>query len=249
MKKKRRSGFLKRFLIFLIIVLVIALAAFCVSLYIKAHYTVKTAVVEGNTHYTDEEIRELVCAGKYGNNSLYLSHKYKNREIEDVPFIQTINVKIVDNETIRISVYEKALAGYIEYLGRYIYFDKDGIAVESALTKTKGVPEVVGVDFDYVVLYEQLPAKDDTLFRNVLTITQLMTKYDVFAEKMYFAPEGNIVLYKDDITINLGKSDNIDIKIMNLNSILSKLEGMSGTLRMENYDEGTKRISFEKSND
>lgn len=246
MKKKNSRSFAKRFLVFLIILVVLALIVFGGLWYLKSHYTVKTIVVEGNTHYSDEEIKELVCEGKYGNNSLYLSYKYKNKEIENVPFVQTINVKILDNETIRISVYEKALAGYIEYLGRYIYFDKDGIAVESSMVKTKGVPEVVGVDFDYVVLYEQLPAKDDTLFRNVLTITQLMTKYDVFAEKMYFAPDGNIVLYKDDITINLGKSDNIDIKIMDLPSILSKLEGMSGTLRMENYDEGTKRISFEK---
>ena len=36
---------------------------------------------------------------------------------------------------------------------------------------------------------------------------------------------------------------------MNLNAILSKLEGMKGTLRMENYDESTKRTSFEKEED
>lgn len=237
---------LKKFLVFCSLLFVLALLVLGSLWYIKENYTVNTIVVEGNTHYTDEEISKLVCDGKYGNNSLYLSYKYKNREIENIPFVQTINVKIVDKDTIRISVYEKALAGYIEYLGRYIYFDKDGIAVESSLQKTKGVPEVVGVDFDYVVLYEKLPAKNDSLFRQVLMITQLMTKYEVFAEKMYFADDDTIVLYKDDITINLGKSDNIDIKIMNLPSILSKLEGMSGILRMEDYDEGTKRISFEK---
>lgn len=117
--------------------------------------------------------------------------------------------------------------------------------MESSLVKTQGVPEVVGVDFEYVILHEKLPAKDDELFKKVLDVTKLMSKYGVDAEKMYFADDGRIVLYKDEITINLGKEDNLDIKIMNLPSILINLEGKKGTLRMENYDEGTKRVSFE----
>ena len=75
---------------------------------------------------------------------------------------------------------------------------------------------------------------------------EYMEKYDVFAEKIYFSDFGEITLFKDDITIKLGKDKDLDIKIMNLNAILSKLEGMKGTLRMENYDESTKRTSFEK---
>lgn len=213
--------------------------------YLLYAYDVKTVVVEGNTHYTDEEIKNIVMEGKYGNNSLYLSHKYKKLEITDIPFVETINVQTVSKDTIRITVYEKALAGYIDYLGRYIYFDKDGIVVESSDVLTKGVPEVVGVDFDYVILHEKLPAKNEDLFKNVLEVTQLMTKYNAFAEKIYFKDDGEIVLYKDDITIKLGKQENLDIKIMNLPSILKNLEGKSGTLHMENYDEDTKRVTFD----
>lgn len=233
-------------LIILIVVLFLILAGFCAYKYLLNTYKVVNVYVEGNVHYTDDEIKALVMTGDYGDNSLYLSHKYKNKEIKNIPFVETITVSILSKDTIKISVYEKALAGYIEYLGRYIYFDKDGIVVEASTMRTEGIPEVVGIDFDYEILYEKLPAKDPDLFLKVLNITKLMEKYGVFAEKIYFSDFGEITLYKDDITIKLGKDKDIDIKIMNLNAILSKLEGMKGTLRMENYDETTKRTSFEK---
>ncbi len=109
-------------------------------IYIITNYTVTTVHVEGNIHYTDEEIMEMVMSGAYGDNSLLLALKYRDKGIDDVPFIQTMDVTIEARDTIRISVYEKALAGYIAYLGQYMYFDKDGIVVEASTEKTTGIP-------------------------------------------------------------------------------------------------------------
>ena len=242
---KNRKGKLRTFIVIFIVLLVLAGIVFGGYLYVIKNYTVNNVTIEGNVHYTDEEIADMVMTGRLGHNSIYLSYRYKNREIKDIPFIDTITVTILSPDSVRISVYETALAGFIEYLGRYIYFDRDGIVVESSTVKTQGVPEVVGVDFDYVVLYDKLPAQDPRLFNKVLNLTKLMSKYSVEAEKIYFNKNGDIVLYLDSIIISLGKEENLDIKIMNLPSILKKLEGMSGTLRMENYDENTDRVSFE----
>lgn len=226
----------------------LSLVILCVVLgysYIIDKYHVNTVYVEGNIHYSDDEIKQIVMKGKYGDNSLFLSHKYSNKSIEDVPFVETMSVSIVSPDTIRISVYEKALAGYVEYLGRYVYFDKDGIVVESSQVKTLGIPEVIGVDFDYVVMYEKLPVENDDIFNKVLGITQLLTKYKVSAEKIYFADSGDISLYCQNVVVKLGKEVDLDIKIMNIPSILNKLDGIGGTLRMENYDEDTRNVSFE----
>lgn len=245
----RGKALLKKLIIILSVLLVLSAAGYFLVSYLTTTYEVKNVYVDGSVHYTDEEIKDLVMTGKLGHNSLYLSYKYKDKEIGDIPFVETISVTIESKDTIRINVYEKALAGYIEFLGKYIYFDKDGIVVESSDVITKGVPEVVGIDFDYVVLHEPLPTKDSELFSKVLNITKLMTKYNVFAEKMYFTKGGDTILYKGDITINLGNDDNLDLKILNLPSLLENLEGMKGTLKLENYNEETKRVTFEKSND
>lgn len=236
---------LKIILALIVILLVLSVAALVAVRYIKNNYTVKNIIVEGNVHYTSDEIIKFVTEGDFGNNSLYLSRKYKNREIKDIPFIETINVTIESKDSIHIYVYEKALAGFMEYLGRYVYFDKDGVVVEVSSVITKGVPEVVGLKFDYVVLYEKLPAKNESVFTRVLNLTKLMTKYKVMAQKVYFKDNGETVLYEDNIIINLGTDDNLDVKIMNLPPILENLVGKSGVLKMENYNENTKRVSFE----
>ena len=54
-------------------------------LYISSHYHVKYIYVEGNVHYTNEEIIALVTSEKLGDNSLYLSLKYKNKGIKIFP--------------------------------------------------------------------------------------------------------------------------------------------------------------------
>ena len=42
-------------------------------LYVMDNYAITTVYVEGNIHYTNEEIMDMVMEGKYGHNSLFLS--------------------------------------------------------------------------------------------------------------------------------------------------------------------------------
>ncbi|MDE7258179.1 MAG: FtsQ-type POTRA domain-containing protein, partial [Lachnospiraceae bacterium] len=145
--------------------------------YIIQNYTVTTVYVEGNVHYTNEEIIEMVMGGRLGSNSLFLSLKYKDKGMEDIPFIQTMDVEIEAKDTIRIIVYEKALAGYVSYLGRYVYFDKDGIVVETSTEETEGIPQVTGLSFDHVILHEPLPVEKTDVFDEILNITQQLERY------------------------------------------------------------------------
>ncbi len=116
-------------LIALIVVLALLLLLAAAAFYILKNYKIENVAVDGNIHYTDEEIMDIVMEGAFGDNSLYLSLKYKNKGVKDIPFVQRMDVEILSPDTIRITVYEKSLAGYVEYLGRYMYFDKDGIIV------------------------------------------------------------------------------------------------------------------------
>ena len=81
---------------------------------VSDHFTVKTVVVEGNVHYTDDAIQEMVMGGKLGHNSLYLSMKYHDKQIEDVPFVEAMDVAIVSADSVKITVYEKTMAGFVE---------------------------------------------------------------------------------------------------------------------------------------
>ena len=85
-----------------------ALVVIAIVFYIADNYTVKNIVVDGNTHYTQDEIADMVITDKLCHNSIFLSMKYMNKSIEDVPFIEKIDVDIVSRDTVKINVFENA---------------------------------------------------------------------------------------------------------------------------------------------
>ncbi|MBR1862290.1 MAG: cell division protein FtsQ [Lachnospiraceae bacterium] len=194
--------------------------------------------VEGNKHYTEQEITEMVMDGPLGDNSLVLSLKYKNRKITDVPFVDSISVSVPSRDSIKITVFEKALAGYVKYLDRYIYFDKDGYVVESSSVQTYGIPQVTGIVFSSIEIGKKLGSGERDYFSRTLDITKLMDKYDLNVDKIHFHDEGEITLYFGNVRVSLGNDNmHIEDKIMNLPVFLERLDGMSGVLDMREYDE------------
>ena len=230
----------------LIIVLGTITVLLSVVYFLLIHYEVKNVIVEGNKHYSSQEIQDMIMTGYLGDNSLYLSLKYKNKEIKDIPFIETMDVIVKSNDTIKIMVYEKSLAGYVEYLGRYMYFDNDGVVIEAAKVPTKGIPQVTGLTFDHVVLYEKLPVENESIFQDILTITKLLNKYDVICDAIQFDTNYQVTLGYGTVKVNIGKLENLDEKLMQLPFILPSLEGECGTLDLQNYTLDKKSITFEK---
>lgn len=227
-KRKRKIGGV------LILLAIVALVLGAVYYFIST-YSIKTVYVEGNIHYTEEEIKEIVMEGPLGTNSLYLSVKYKNKGIEDIPFVDVMDVSILAPDTIKITVYEKALAGYIEFMDSCMYFDRDGYIVETSNVKTVGVPWIVGLEFDHVVLGEKIPVKDDRVFASIMNITNLLDEFSLNADKIYFQSDLEVVLFFDDVRVMLGNADHLEEKIMVLPTFLQELTGKKGTLRMEEY--------------
>ena len=235
-----------RFKIRIIIALGIINVFLAVSYFMLTHYAVKTVQVDGNKHYSAGEIKSMVMTGFFGDNSLYLSLKYKNKGIEGIPFVETMDVMVQSNDTIRITVYEKALAGYVQYLGRYMYFDNEGVVVESSKVTTKGIPQVTGLDFDHVVLHEKLPVENDQIFQNILAITKLLNKYDVLCDRIQFDSSYNVTLGYNTVKVKIGAMENLDEKLMQLPQILPSLVGERGTLDLQNYTADRKSVSFER---
>ena len=121
----------KKTILILVIVIVILAAIGGVGWYVWKKHTIQTVYVEGNIHYTQEEICSMVMDGPFGNNSLYLSMKYKNRSVTDMPFLDEMDVKILTPDTIKITVY-----------------DPDGSEHHSLALLKDRLPEGVGCSLD-----------------------------------------------------------------------------------------------------
>lgn len=222
------------------------LLALCAGVYyVSSAYHVKTVRVEGNEHYTAEEIEEMVLSGGVLDNSLYLALVYSKKKMEDVPFVESMDVEIVSKNEICIRVYEKTLAGCVNYLGSYLYFDREGIVVETSQELTEGVPIVRGLSFDHVAMHEKMPVEEESIFGEILKVTQLLAKYELHADEIYFNSAGEITILFGQARVYLGTDDYIDGKVEQLAYILPNLEGKAGLLHLENYDENTTKINFE----
>ena len=118
--------------------------------------------------------------------------------------------------------------------------------VETSEEETPGIPQVTGLSFDHVILHEKLPVENEDVFDEILNITQLLSKYSMTVDKIFFDSDYQVTLVFGDARIALGSKGDLDEKIMKLQHILPNLEGKSGTLDMRDYNEDTKTYSFEQ---
>lgn len=227
----------KKWLFFLILLLVIGMAA----LGVIAAFQIKSVEITGNEHYTDEEIRELVMGDAYSNNGLYLYLKYQYGETEPIPFIDKIEVTLESNSKVKIRVYEKSIVGYVSYMGANLYFDKDGVVVENSSEVMEGVPCITGLEFHALTLYKPLAVKNKAVFKTIVDVTQLMTKYELTPDRIEFRNDTEVVLHFENVRVMLGEDDMLDDKVATVKKLLPELSGKSGVLHME---EGIDLISF-----
>lgn len=211
---------------------------------IATQFNITTVQVTGNIHYTDEEIQNIVCKDSFANNSLMLYLKNKVKPIENVPFVEKMDVEFISNHTVTITVYEKALAGCVLYMDQYMYFDKDGIVLESSTKRMEDIPCISGLKFDNMVMHEQLPIDDEKRFRLILNMTQLLRKYNMQVDGIRFTVDYEVILYYKDIKVLLGKGEKVEEKIIELNNILASIDGKKGTLHMEDYSKENNSLIF-----
>lgn len=239
----------KRWKLALLAFLMLALALAISALVVFKVFTVKKVIVTGNEHYDDETIAQCVLNDEYSWNTLYVYLKYRLKEPEAIPFVDTMEVTMRLPHTIEIEVYEKGLLGYVylDSLGQNAYFDKDGIVVEASSEVIEGVPRVTGLSVDSVVLYEMLPIEERSLLRNLLSLTQALKKYGLQPEEIICGEDRTFLVKYGDIRVQLGNADHLSDKVLRLSYILPNLEGEHGTLHLESWTEQATDISFERA--
>lgn len=208
-------------------------------------FRVDKVEVTGNSYYTEAEIEKLVMGEN--RNSLYLVFLYDYLDGKDIPFVDSVEVSMVSPSHVKIRVYEKTLIGYVEYMGSNLYFDKDGTVVESSTEVLEGVPCIKGLKFDTLTLYQPLNVSNSEVFEVLLSMTQMMKKYELNPDAITLKNDSTeVVLTFGNVRINLGTGQNMDEKASRIKTLLPDLEDKSGTLHMEEYTNESTNISFIK---
>lgn len=236
--KRPNNGLLTGLMKLLILCLVILIPVFI----LYATCSLKIVIVEGSSHYTKEELQDKVITKGTDRNTLLLYLRYKYGKADSIPFVEDINIELVNKNTVKIYVYEKVITGCIEFMGGYMYFDKDGIVVESSNEKLPEVPFITGLKFNRIILYEKLEVQKKSLFYVILNITQLIKKFELSIDKIQFDPSLEVILYSGNNKILLGKRETYDEQLAELKDILPKAKGKKLLFDMKEYKEGQEEI-------
>lgn len=201
---------------------------------------VQKVKVTGSERYTVSQVEELLFSGRWGRNSAYAYFADKFRPHRQIPFVEDYKVVFHNPLNVEVIIYEKSIVGYVSYMSSYMYFDKDGIVVESSGSKLPGVPWITGLEFGRIVLHRPLPVDDKNIFEEILNLTQQLSVYDIRVDRIQYDAHGQAALFIGKMEVAMGDHSDIDGKISTLNDILKaqpQLTDISGTMGLENYSE------------
>ena len=247
-RKKRSLG--SRILIFIEIVLGIVILAMILGAGAYYFCHLEDVTVEGTDLYTSDEITGYILDDEYSSNTIYAYLKNKIFPKQDAEFIESFDVKITGLNSLKIICNEKTILGYlIADDGSYIYFNYDGVIAEiSEAYIDRGYMRVDGVECEEPEIGEVLPIGDDEI-GYLTSLIKILQKNSLMPNSISYDERGRITLSYDTYNISLGSSVYLEDKIERVIKILPEIDGMYGTLHLENYSNQNTDIVFEKDTD
>lgn len=210
---------------------------------------IRTVTVTGSRWYTDDEIVSMVMDGKWGTNTLYCYYRSRFADHKSIPFVEDYKIVFKSPFEVEIIVYEKSIVGYVTYMSSNMYFDKDGIIVESTGEKLPDIPLVTGLNFGQIVLHQPLPVAEPEIFEEILNLTQILSTYSIEVDEIHYNAEREAELAIKKLRVKLGSNDDMNGKIAELSDILRDYPDLDGTLYLDTYDEsnGNPMYRFQKN--
>lgn len=228
------------------IVFLSLLSIVVISLLYLSTFKLKEVEVSGCEVVNEQDVLDAISNYTKSDNTVLIYLKNKIKPIESLRFVAKMHIEIVSRNKLSVTVYEKSIAGCVEYMDQFIYFDKDGIILDALDHRIDGIPRVEGLVFDQWEIGQKLPIEDKGKFQMILSVTQLLDKYELDVDSIEFTAENEIVLTHEGIIILLGEGEYLAIQMMNLGSILEGLEGMEGTLYMKDFNSDNATASFSR---
>lgn len=231
-KKKSKKG-----LIILAVLVLLGAAVLSVN--------IRRITVVGNSRYTEQEIVDMIFQKNMDFNSAYCYLKERTGDHHpQIPFVEDYKLVFQSPTHVEIIVHEKSVIGYVSYMSSYMYFDKDGIIVESTNEELDDVPHITGLEFGHIVLHQPLPVASQKVFEEILNLTQVLEIYDIKVDKIKYNSKGEATLYMQELEVFLGGSSDISGKVAELSDMLPQLEGRSGILYLDTYDPVNEQMMY-----
>ena len=203
-REKRRKALRRKYRFWTILTLLVLLtAAFIFSL--SGFFTVDSIEVEGNSHFSDEEIINIAHAVP-GHNLIYNPDKTNIvKYLEQNPYIKSAEVKRKLPSTLVIVVDERKQACAFRYDDDYLVMDDEGILLKKTRTAPK-ITMVSGLVVSRIRLGETIGTENQYLFSKLLKLIRSMKSADLYFVSI------DMTSYQDDHTVRAYIYDKLVVK-------------------------------------
>lgn len=241
-RRKRKKGF--GYYLYAFVILTLTITNIALAILLLTH--VQAMEVSGTQYSESENIVAWIEEDPLAVNALYTVWKYNSDSIELPVYLEDVKVKFAAPWKLKIEVQEKQIMGGILINGTYAYIDKEGIVLTKTTEALEDLPVIEGITAGSAKVFQKIQVEDEKIFSRIADVNEETQKNELSPDRIVWEDD-SMNLYFDKICVKLGKSG-FDEKLVQFTSILEKgtLQGKTGTLHLEHYNEMSKNISFEE---
>ncbi len=210
---------------------------FGLCLLLTVYFTVfhmRVLKINGLKNYTTEEFEKLLKADCKTSTTaeFYFRNKFFKKRL---PHIESYEIRWANPWSIEVTAYEKIVVGCVKVMGKYMYFDKDGYVVGSKDTRDEFVPEVKGLYYTKITLYDVIDVKRPAVFSTVLEISKLLAANGLDARVIEFDDDNAVTLRIGYMSFLLGQKKAYDMCISAVKGLIEANPKARGTFDLRNY--------------
>ena len=209
----------------------------------------KNIEVLGNRRLSDEEVTGMLLPGRWDYNPFYALYRHKLKKHGEYSFISSYQLNLTGINSCEIIVYEKEPLGCVDYMGSFMYFDSEGIIIESVSERKEDIPEITGLKFGEIVFGKKLDTGNSKLYDEIMNITSQLYVFNIPCSRIHFNEMREATLYicGGKVRVMLGNDSYLSSKLSVLNDVYSEIKerDLSGTADLSGYnDRDSEGFSF-----
>jgi len=201
-----------------------AVLFFAIMFMLSPFFQLTEITVTGNLQIDEAEILNRSGLDTPTNFFLF-SPNQARRYIMENHYIEHVSFDRILPNTLEVTVWERFLSGYIEYMeGLFLYIDENGRVLEVRSYKREELPVITGLRFYHVHLGELLEVDNPAAFSTVVTYARLLNRFEltgVISQIDVSDPE-NTRMRLYNIEVYLGDTRNAHEKILTLREIVNE---------------------------
>lgn len=210
-------------IIFSILLIMVIILYTCLN---SSMFNSKNIVIEGNK-YVDENYIEKVLEFKNDKNIFRYNMNNMEKILLDNKYIESVNIKRLFPDTIKISIIEKEIYAVLHNNNEYCYIDNKGNFIDkiNIYDKDNNIV-VINIDYDLNNLQE-IKFKNEEDRKRLLYLLECIKQESIYKKmkKIDMVQINSIKMYtKDDIKILLNNDESLKYNISKLSMILFDLQ-------------------------